>query len=55
MYDNLEEPEIFEEYIFEPEYDTFEEPEAVVEEEIIFEQFQALEEFVEHLPSIRDA
>ena len=25
MYDTFEEPEIFEEYIFEPEYDTFEE------------------------------
>ena len=54
MYDTFEEPEIFEEYIFEPEYDTFEEPEYVFEEEIIFEQFQPLEEFVEPLPFIRD-
>ena len=46
MYDTFEEPEIFEEYIFEPEYDTFEEPEFVYEEEIIFEQFQPREEFV---------
>ena len=38
MYDTFEEPEIFEEYIFEPEYDTFEETEFVYEEEIIFEQ-----------------
>ena len=54
MYDTFEEPEIFEEYIFEPEYDTFEEPEYVFEEEIIFEQFQPLEEFVEPLPFIRE-
>jgi len=47
MYDTFEEPEIFEEYIFEPEYDTFEEIEFVYEEEIIFEQFQPREEFVE--------
>ena len=54
MYDVFEEPEIFEEYIFEPEYDTFEEPEYVFEEEIIFEQFQPLEEFVEPLPFMRE-
>ena len=54
MYDTFEEPEIFEEYIFESEYDTFEEPEYVFEEEIIFEQFQPLEEFVEPLPFIRE-
>ena len=47
MYDTFEEPEIFEEYIFEPEYDTIEEIEFVYEEEIIFEQFQPREEFVE--------
>ena len=47
MYDTFEEPEIFEEYIFELEYDSFEEPEYVYEEEIIFEQFQPREEFVE--------
>jgi len=47
MYDTFEEPEIFEEYIFESEYDTFEEIEFVYEEEIIFEQFQPREEFVE--------
>jgi len=47
MYDTFEEPEIFEEYIFEPEYDTFEEIEFVYEEEIIFEQFQPREEFIE--------
>ena len=38
MYDTFEEPEIFEEYVFELEYDIFEEPEYVYEEEIIFEQ-----------------
>ena len=54
MYDTFDEPEIFEEYIFEPEYDTFEEPEYVFEEEIIFEQFQPLEEFVEPLPFMRE-
>ena len=54
MYDVFEEPEIFEEYIFEPEYDSFEEPEYVFEEEIIFEQFQPLEEFVEPLPFLRE-
>ena len=54
MYDTFEEPEIFEEYIFEPEYDTFEELEYVFEEEIIFEQFQPREEFVEPLPFIRE-
>ena len=54
MYDIFEEPEIFEEYIFESEYDTFEEPEYVFEEEIIFEQFQPLEEFVEPLPFMRE-
>jgi len=54
MYDVFEEPEIFEEYIFEPEYDNFEEPEYVFEEDIIFEQLQPLDEFVEPLPFIRD-
>ena len=54
MYDTFEEPEIFEEYVFELEYDTFEELEYVFEEEIIFEQFQPLEEFVEPLPFIRE-
>jgi hypothetical protein len=47
MYDTFEEPEIFEEYVFELEYDLFEEPEFLFEEEIIFEQFQPREEFVE--------
>ena len=54
MYDVFEEPEIFEEYIFEPEYDNFEEPEYVFEEDIIFEQLQPLDEFVEPLPFMRD-
>jgi len=54
MYDTFEEPEIFEEYIFEPEYDIFEEPEFVFEEDIIFEQLQPLEEFVEPLPFMRE-
>ena len=54
MYDVFEEPEIFEEYIFEPEYDIFEEPELIFVEEIIFEQLQPLEEFIEPLPFIRD-
>ena len=54
MYDVFEEPEIFEEYIFESEYDNFEEPEYVFEEDIIFEQLQPLDEFVEPLPFMRD-
>ncbi len=54
MYDTFEEPEIFEEYIFEPEYDRFEEPEFVFEEEIIFEQFQPREEFVEPFEVMRE-
>jgi len=54
LYDTFEEPEIFEEYIFEPEYELFEEPEFVFEEMIIFEQLQPLEEFIEPLPFIRD-
>ena len=52
LYDTFEEPEIFEEYIFEPEYELFEEPEFVFEEMIIFEQLQPLEEFIEPLPFI---
>ena len=47
MYDTFEEPEIFEEYIFEVEYDNFEEPEFVFEEEIIFEQMFPNEEYYE--------
>ena len=47
MYDTFEEPEIFEEYIFEVEYDGFEEPEYVYEEEIIFEQMFPNEEYYE--------
>ena len=54
MYDTFEEPEIFEEYVFEFEYDIFEEPEVLFVEEIIFEQLQPLEEFIEPLPFIRD-
>ena len=54
MYDTFEEPEIFEEYVFEFEYDIFEEPEVLFVEEIIFEQIQPLEEFIEPLPFIRD-
>ena len=54
MYDTFEEPEIFEEYIFELEYDIFEESEFIFAEEIIFEQLQPLEEFIEPLPFIRD-
>ena len=54
MYDVFEEPEIFEEYIFESEYDIFEEPEFVFEEDIIFEQLQPLDEFVEPIPFIRE-
>jgi len=54
MYDTFEEPEIFEEYIFEPEYDTIEEIEFVYEEEIIFEQFQPREEFVEPFEVIQE-
>ena len=47
-----EELEIFEEYIFEPEYELFEEPEFVFEEEIIFEEFQPIDDFIEPLPFI---
>ena len=54
MYDTFEEPEIFEEYVFELEYDFFEELEYVYEEEIIFEQLQPLNEFIEPLPFIRE-
>tara|TARA_R100001086_G_scaffold60165_2_gene27755 strand:+ start:1109 stop:3070 length:1962 start_codon:yes stop_codon:yes gene_type:complete len=54
MYDVFEEPIIFEEYIFEQQYDVFEEPEFIFAEEIIFEQLQPLEEFIEPLPFIRD-
>ena len=54
MYDVFEEPEIFEEYVFEFEYDIFEEPEVLFVEEIIFEQLQPLEEFIEPLPFMRD-
>jgi len=54
MYDTFEEPEIFEEYIFELEYDGFEEPEYVYEEEIIFEQFQPREEFIEPFEVIQE-
>jgi len=54
MYDTFEEPEIFEVYVFEFEYDIFEEPEVLFVEEIIFEQLQPLEEFIEPLPFIRD-
>ena len=54
MYDTFEEPEIFEEYIFELEYDIFEEPEFIFAEEIIFEQLQPLEEFIEPLSFMRD-
>ena len=56
LYDDFEfeELEVFEEYIFEPEYEIFEEFEYVFEEDIIFEQFQPLDEFVEPLPFIRE-
>ena len=54
MYDTFEEPEIFEEYVFELEYDLFEEPEFLFEEEIIFEQFQPREEFVEPFEVIQE-
>ena len=56
LYDDFEfeELEVFEEYIFEPEYEIFEEFEYVFEEDIIFEQFQSLDEFVEPLPFIRE-
>ena len=47
-----EELEVFEEYIFEPEYELFEEPEFVFEEEIIFEEFQPIDDFIEPLPFI---
>ncbi len=54
MYDTFEDPEIFEEYVFELEYDLFEEPEFLFEEEIIFEQFQPREEFVELFEVIQE-
>ena len=52
MYDTFEEPEVFEEYVF--EFDFFEEPELIFTEEIIFEQLQPLDEFIEPLPFIRE-
>ena len=54
QYDTFEEPIIFEEYIFETEYDVFEEVEFIFEEDIIFEQLQPLEEFIEPLQFIRE-
>lgn len=54
MYDTFEEPEIFEEYIFEVEYDNFEEPEFVFEEEIIFEQMFPNEEYYEPFEIMQD-
>ena len=49
-----EELEVFEEYIFEPEYELFEEIEFIFEEDIIFEQLQPLDDFLDPLPFIRD-
>ena len=54
MYDTFEEPEVFEEYVFDFEFDSFEEPELIFAEEIIFEQLQPLDEFIEPLPFIRE-
>lgn len=56
LYDDFEfeELEVFEEYIFEPEYELFEEEVFLFAEEIIFEQLQPLDEFIEPLPFIRD-
>jgi len=54
MYDTFEEPEMFEEFVFDFEYDFFEEPELIFTEEIIFEQLQPLDEFIEPLPFIRE-
>jgi len=56
MYETFEEPEVFEEYVFEFEFefDSFEEPELIFAEEIIFEQLQPLDEFIEPLPFIRE-
>ena len=54
MYDTFEEPEVFEEYVFDFEFDSFEEPELIFTEEIIFEQLQPLDEFIEPLPFIRE-
>ena len=54
MYDTFEEPEIFEEYVFELEYDFFEEPEYVYEEEIIFEQMFPREEYYEPFEIMQD-
>ena len=56
LYDDFEfeELEVFEEYIFEPEYELFEEEVFVFAEEIIFEQLQPLDEFIEPLPFIRE-
>ena len=54
MYDTFEEPEVFEEYVFELEYDFFEEPEYVYEEEIIFEQMFPREEYYEPFEIMQD-
>ena len=54
QYDIFEELPIFEEYIFELEYELFEEEVFVFVEEIIFEQLQPLDEFIDPLPFIRE-
>jgi hypothetical protein len=46
-YDTYQEPEVFEEQTFEPEYDTFEESEFVFQEQTTFEPVQEYEQFVE--------
>ena len=53
-YDTFEEPEIFEEFVFEYEYDIFEEPIFIFEEEIFFEQFTPREEFIEPFEVLHD-
>tara|TARA_Y100001938_G_scaffold120962_1_gene168145 strand:- start:657 stop:2807 length:2151 start_codon:yes stop_codon:yes gene_type:complete len=53
-YDTYEDEFMFEDLFFEPEYDTFEEPEFIFEEEIIFEQMFSYEEYYEPFEVMRE-
>jgi hypothetical protein len=54
-YDTYQEPEVFEEQTFEPEYDTFEESEFVFQEQTTFEPVQEYEQFVEPFEVMQEA
>ena len=53
-YDTYEDEFMFEDLFFEPEYNTFEEPEFIFEEEIIFEQMFSYEEYYEPFEVMRE-